>query len=158
MAESQHHRIVIIGGGCAGITVAAGLKRKDSKLDIAIVEPSDEHYYQPAFTLVGAGTYKLASTRRAENNLIPAGVKRVKDSAVSFDPDNKSVARQSATPPRLPTSNAGSATSILLHRTWGSSCAGESQGRSSTPSSGATAQTEVPCPKAGGAPRGGSTW
>ncbi|MCZ6869639.1 MAG: FAD/NAD(P)-binding oxidoreductase [Gammaproteobacteria bacterium] len=91
MAESQHHRIVIIGGGCAGITVAASLKRRDADLDIAIVEPSDEHYYQPAFTLVGAGTYKLASTRRAENNLIPDGVKRVKDSAVSFDPDNKSV-------------------------------------------------------------------
>lgn len=91
MAESRHHRIVIIGGGCAGITVAASLKRRDASLDIAIVEPSDEHYYQPAFTLVGAGTYKLARTRRAENNLIPDGVKRVKDSAVSFDPDNKSV-------------------------------------------------------------------
>ena len=91
MAESQHHRIVIVGGGCAGITVAAGLVRKNGKLDIAIVEPSDDHYYQPAFTLVGAGTYNLASTRRAEKNLIPNGVQWVKDSAVSIDPDAKSV-------------------------------------------------------------------
>ena len=47
-------RIVIIGGGTAGITVAASLKRHaPGPIDIAVVEPSDTHYYQPAFTLVG---------------------------------------------------------------------------------------------------------
>ena len=56
MSENTH-QIVIVGGGTAGITVAASLRRQfgGSNLDIAIIEPSSEHYYQPAFTLVGAG-------------------------------------------------------------------------------------------------------
>jgi sulfide:quinone oxidoreductase len=46
--------ILIIGGGTAGITVAARLLRKGHR-DVAIIEPSDTHYYQPLWTLVGGG-------------------------------------------------------------------------------------------------------
>ncbi len=88
MAASMHHQIVIIGGGAAGITVAAELRRHDhsDSLDIAIVEPSEVHYYQPAFTLVGAGAYALKSTRKSEARLIPSGVRWIKDSVATFDP------------------------------------------------------------------------
>ena len=55
--ENLHHQIVIVGGGNAGISVAAQLLRKNSKLDIAIVDPADKHYYQPAWTLVGSGVF-----------------------------------------------------------------------------------------------------
>ncbi len=94
---SKHHQILIIGGGAAGITVAASLRRNTGgrNLDIAIIEPSDAHYYQPALTLVGAGAYSLAKTRRAESTLIPNGVIWLKDSAASFDPDNNSVGLES---------------------------------------------------------------
>jgi sulfide:quinone oxidoreductase len=89
---SEHHQVVIIGGGSAGITVAAILKRRArGPLDIAIVEPSDVHYYQPAFTLVGAGEYTLAQTRRAEKSLVPSGVKLISGAAASFAPDSSSV-------------------------------------------------------------------
>src|ERR1700731_3105216 len=65
MAGTTHHKILIVGGGTAGITVAASLKRHGpGGIDIAIVESSDTHYYQPALTLVGAGLYDLARTRR----------------------------------------------------------------------------------------------
>ena len=71
----SHYQVFIVGGGAAGITVAAQLKRRSkAPLSIAIVEPSADHYYQPAFTLVGAGAYALSKTRRAEEKLIPAGV------------------------------------------------------------------------------------
>ena len=61
MPDTKHHRILIVGGGTAGITVAAILRRRGpAALDIAIVEPSETHYYQPCFTLVGAGAYRLA--------------------------------------------------------------------------------------------------
>ena len=46
----KEHEIVIIGGGTAGITVAAQLLLKDKSLDIAIIDPADEHYYQAAWT------------------------------------------------------------------------------------------------------------
>ncbi|MFT5133433.1 MAG: sulfide:quinone oxidoreductase [Gammaproteobacteria bacterium] len=89
MSENTQ-QIVIVGGGTAGITVAASLKRQTggSNLDIAIIEPSNEHYYQPAFTLVGAGAYTLDKTRRREQSLIPNGVNWIKDKAASFDPEN----------------------------------------------------------------------
>jgi sulfide:quinone oxidoreductase len=57
-----HHQILIVGGGNAGISLAAQLLRKDKKLDIAIVEPSEKHYYQPAWTLVGGGDYDVRET------------------------------------------------------------------------------------------------
>lgn len=85
------HQIVIVGGGSAGISVAATLLRKDKALDIAIVEPSDVHYYQPAFTLVGGGAYNIDSTKKAESRCIPQGANWIKDAVESFDPENNTV-------------------------------------------------------------------
>ena len=56
----QHqHQIVIIGGGNAGISVAAQLLRKNKQLDISIIDPASKHYYQPAWTLVGSGVFDI---------------------------------------------------------------------------------------------------
>lgn len=52
-AITSHHKVVIVGGGTAGIAVAARLRRKKID-DIVIIEPSDQHFYQPLWTLVGA--------------------------------------------------------------------------------------------------------
>ena len=88
-----HHQIVIVGGGCAGITVAASLQRHrhELDLDIAIIEPAREHYYQPAFTLVGAGTYDLEATRRDEAALIPEDVTWIEDKASAFAPESNTL-------------------------------------------------------------------
>jgi sulfide:quinone oxidoreductase len=89
---TSHHKVLIVGGGTAGITVAASLKRRGpSELDIAIVEPSEMPYYQPAFTLVGAGLYDLARTRKPTDSLVPAGVDRIKATVQSSDPANNKV-------------------------------------------------------------------
>ena len=88
----NRYQVLIVGGGAAGITVAASLKKRSkSGLSIAILEPSEDHYYQPALTLVGAGAYPLAKTRRDEGSLIPKGVDWVKAAASGFDPDNNAV-------------------------------------------------------------------
>jgi sulfide:quinone oxidoreductase len=89
---AEHHQILIVGGGTAGIAVAASLRRRGSKaLDIAIVEPSDTHYYQPCFTLVGAGAYAMADTKRSEQSLIPAGVKWIHGAAKTFAPEQNGI-------------------------------------------------------------------
>ncbi|MCB0216835.1 MAG: NAD(P)/FAD-dependent oxidoreductase [Chloroflexi bacterium] len=86
---SRHYRIVIVGGGSAGISVAARLAHKlGGGKDIALVEPSEKHYYQPLWTLVGAGVSDKASTVRPEAGLIPKGVTWIKDRVASFDPDH----------------------------------------------------------------------
>lgn len=87
----KHHQIIIVGGGNAGLSVASKLLLKNSKLDIAIIEPSDKHYYQPAWTLVGAGTFNIANTEKNEANYIPKKAKWIKDAAASFDPDNNTL-------------------------------------------------------------------
>ncbi len=88
---AKHHQIVIIGGGTGGIMVAAQLKNKRSNLDIAILEPSEKHVYQPAWTLVGAGTYDYEKTIRNESSVIPSGVTWIKEYATTFDPENNTV-------------------------------------------------------------------
>lgn len=85
------HRVVIVGGGAAGITVAAELKRGDGKLDVAIIEPAETHSYQPGWTLVGAGVFTRRQTAREERSLIPNGVTWIKDAVSDFDPDHNLV-------------------------------------------------------------------
>ncbi len=82
-----HHQIVIIGGGNAGISVAAKLFKKNPALDIAIIEPSEKHYYQPAWTLVGGGTFNINDTVRDESTVMPSKAKWIKDAVTSFEPD-----------------------------------------------------------------------
>lgn len=89
------HQIVIIGGGNAGISVAAQLLRKRSNLDIAIVEPSEKHYYQPAWTLVGGGDYDPNETVRPEATVMPKKAKWLKDAATGFEPEKNIVHLQS---------------------------------------------------------------
>lgn len=86
-----HHQIIIIGGGNGGISVAAKLLRKNSKLDIAIIEPSGKHYYQPAWTLVGGGTFDINKTIRSESSVIPLGAKWIKEAVISFQPEKNEV-------------------------------------------------------------------
>ncbi|MFP2925411.1 FAD-dependent oxidoreductase [Pyxidicoccus sp. 3LG] len=81
----ERYRVLIIGGGTAGIAVAARLAREGQK-DVAILEPSKHHYYQPLWTLVGAGEARVEDTVRDEASLIPRGVKWLQDAAEEVDP------------------------------------------------------------------------
>ncbi|WP_306184829.1 FAD/NAD(P)-binding oxidoreductase [Streptomyces sp. MK5] len=85
------HRVAIVGGGSAGISVAARLRRA-GVTDITLVEPSDTHWYQPLWTLVGGGQASLRSTRRPEASVIPDGVRWIGRHALAVDPDARTVA------------------------------------------------------------------
>lgn len=91
----SHFQVLVIGGGNAGISVAAQLLRKDSSLDIGIVDPSEKHYYQPAWTLVGAGTFDVNKTIKSQKDFIPKGAQWVKDAVTALDPENNAVTCQS---------------------------------------------------------------
>ena len=85
------HDVLIVGGGAAGISTAASLLRRRPKLDIAIVEPSETHYYQPGWTLVGAGVFDRPTTARPMKSVMPDGVSWIRQAAVEFVPDQNEV-------------------------------------------------------------------
>lgn len=92
MPDTQHHQIVIVGGGTAGITVAAQLTRRwSNSLDVAVIEPSEKHYYQPLWTLVGAGLARKEVTERPEASVIPRGVTWIRDAVTEFLPEQNSI-------------------------------------------------------------------
>ncbi|GAY17882.1 FAD/NAD(P)-binding oxidoreductase [Mycobacterium sp. shizuoka-1] len=85
MSITAKHQILIVGGGTAGITVAARLLRK-GYTDVAVIEPSDQHYYQPLWTLVGGGQAKAATTARPESSVMPTKATWIRKAASAFDP------------------------------------------------------------------------
>ena len=93
---SKHHDVLIVGAGTGGIMTAAQLKRKNPSLHVAIVDPSKDHYYQPAWTLVGAGAFDFKSTRRDMASVIPKGVTWIQDFVTTFDPDNNALNTKSS--------------------------------------------------------------
>jgi len=85
------HEVVIIGGGAAGIAVAASLLARSPTLDIAIVDPADIHYYQPGWTMVGAGIFEAATTARTMASVLPRGVHWIKSAVAAFEPERDAV-------------------------------------------------------------------
>lgn len=88
---NNQFEVLIVGGGNAGLSVAAQLSQKKSGLSIGIVEPSEKHYYQPAWTLVGAGEFNIADTEKNEKDYIPAGSIWIKDAVATFEPEQNQV-------------------------------------------------------------------
>jgi len=86
-ADGVAYDIVIVGGGSAGIATAASLLKRRSDLAIAVIEPSDVHYYQPGWTMVGAGVFSPEFTRRTEASVMPRGVDWIQKAASGFAPD-----------------------------------------------------------------------
>ncbi len=86
--------ILIIGGGTAGIMTAAQLLKRGS-FKVSLIEPAEYHYYQPAWTLVGANTYNFEKTKRTMASVMPKGVNWIKEYAEKFDPENNIVETKS---------------------------------------------------------------
>jgi sulfide:quinone oxidoreductase len=83
--------IVIVGAGTAGIVTAARLKSASKELSITIIDPATKHYYQPMWTLVGAGAAEKEPTEKEMSSLIPKGVKWLQDKVLTFEPEQNSI-------------------------------------------------------------------
>lgn len=90
-AQDAQYDVVIVGGGAAGVAVAASLKARKPDAEIAIIDPADIHYYQPGWTMVGAGVFDAQTTAKTMGSLIPRGVHWVKSGVAAFEPDNNAV-------------------------------------------------------------------
>jgi len=90
-ADASSFDVVVVGGGSAGIAVVASLLQRQPGLRIAIVEPSEQHYYQPAWTLVGAGEFDVRKTVRPTASVIPSGAQWIQRAVAFFAPDEQRV-------------------------------------------------------------------
>ena len=91
-ASDVKAKIVIVGGGLAGISTAARLVSRLSTPDITIIEPNPKSVtYQPGNTFIGAGIYTKEDVLYETKNFIPNGVKFIADKAVEFDPINNNL-------------------------------------------------------------------
>ena len=86
----QHYEVLIIGGGNAGVSLAARLHRYGVK-DVAVVEPQDNHFYQPLFSHIAGGRAKASEATRPQRSVMPEGVEWIRDSAVDIDPASNTV-------------------------------------------------------------------
>ncbi|MCX7675405.1 MAG: NAD(P)/FAD-dependent oxidoreductase, partial [Bdellovibrionaceae bacterium] len=75
--SNQKFKVLILGAGAGGISMAARLSKKLPSGSIAIVDSAKTHYYQPLWTLVGGGVVRKEETARPQSSLIPSGVEWV---------------------------------------------------------------------------------
>nr|AAP92647.1 Cc2-17 [Rattus norvegicus] len=71
--------------------MATRMKRRVGAENVAIVEPSERHFYQPIWTLVGAGAKELSSSDRSTLSVIPSGVQWIQDRVAELNPDQNCI-------------------------------------------------------------------
>ncbi|WP_363325441.1 FAD/NAD(P)-binding oxidoreductase [Phaeodactylibacter sp.] len=81
-----HYQVVVVGAGSAGLTVASQLMNTSNPPQVAIIDPAEKHYYQPLWTLVGAGIFPKEESERDQADFIPYGATWIKEYVDSFQP------------------------------------------------------------------------
>ena len=91
-ASEAKGKILIIGGGLAGVSTAARLTSTLTNPDITIVEPNPKSVcYQPGYTLIGGGIYNRDDVAYDTKDFLPSGVEMILDSAAEFMPEQNTV-------------------------------------------------------------------
>lgn len=88
LLKEQSYKLVVVGGGAGGCGTANKFAGRLGKGQVAVIEPSDTHYYQPLWTLVGGGLKDFSQTGRPTASLLPKSADWIQDKVEKFDPDN----------------------------------------------------------------------
>jgi sulfide:quinone oxidoreductase len=90
-SRGRQFNVVIVGGGSAGIATAASMLKRNKKISVAIVDPAEDHYYQPGWTMVGGGAFSPEFTHRKEKNLIPDRAQWIQSAVTAFNPEGNAI-------------------------------------------------------------------
>ncbi|MEJ5913667.1 NAD(P)/FAD-dependent oxidoreductase [Pseudokineococcus sp. 1T1Z-3] len=86
----DHAEVLVVGGGNAGISLAARLLR-DGAEDVTLVEPSPVHRYRPLLNYVGVGEAPVSALERPMARVVPRGCRWVQDAVAAVDPGASTV-------------------------------------------------------------------
>lgn len=87
-------RVVIIGAGAAGTTLANRLTARLEGATITIIDPRREHLYQPGLSLVAAGLKPPSYVVSQTTDWLPRGVRLISENAAAIDPEARTVATE----------------------------------------------------------------
>lgn len=88
-------RIVIAGAGAAGLAAASRLAEQLDGASITLVDGRKEHFYQPGYTLVGAGLKPASYVVSTTAEYVPKGVDWIEERVAEFDPEGNKVVTES---------------------------------------------------------------
>ncbi|EDO49988.1 predicted protein [Nematostella vectensis] len=97
LRSKQAYKFVVVGGGAGGLAIAHSLCRKFGQGFTAVVEPSEVHYYQPLWTLVGGGIKPLEESAKPMTDVMPKICKWFKTRGKEFQPDKNLVILEDGT-------------------------------------------------------------
>lgn len=98
-SASPIHKVVVVGGGAAGLSVSHQLLRSGRFVqdDIAIVDPATWHDYQPGWTLVGGGLKNKDDLRSRLHSLVDRRLKLYSDAVNTFNPEDSFITLRDGT-------------------------------------------------------------
>lgn len=93
VAPGRGHKVVVVGGGSAGLAISHQLLRTGRFVqnDIAVIDPATFHDYQPGWTLVGGGLDNKEDFRRPLAGLVDPKLKFYNQPVANFSPNDNAV-------------------------------------------------------------------
>ncbi|KAF5380841.1 hypothetical protein D9615_003920 [Tricholomella constricta] len=97
-ADKAKYKVLVVGGGSGGLSVAQQIYDRFNAAgkplnegDVAIVDGAEYHYYQPGWTLVGAGLRPKTDFRAPLAPLVPKHIAHISENVKTFSPKTSSV-------------------------------------------------------------------
>lgn len=91
-AFAKHSRYLVVGGGTGGLSITTHLLRSGvHSSEIRVIDPSPNHYYQPGWTMVGAGQWLIHSTQQKMEETIPKNVDLAREKVKIVKPESNTV-------------------------------------------------------------------
>lgn len=88
-------KIVIAGGGAAGLAAASRLAAALDGASLTVIDGRKAHYYQPGFTLVASGIKPQDYVVSSTGSYIPAGVEWMAEKVAEIDPEGNRIVTES---------------------------------------------------------------
>ena len=89
---AKHSRYLVIGGGTGGVSITSHLLRSGvNSSEIRIIDFAPRHYYQPGWTMVGAGQWMIHPTFQTMEETLPKNVNLAKEKVKIVKPEENKV-------------------------------------------------------------------